>query len=89
MATWTKFTTMIGETEITLELLERGSETVGWIVRRSCNVWQAFVAPAAPGDVLDLESDGTLVGIFPDDDTARQAVLDDLAITAPTLLRIA
>jgi hypothetical protein len=87
MATWTTFTAMIGNTEIRLDLLEQHAATAGWIVRRSCNVWQAFRAPLILGDCVDLETDGELVGIFSDDETARQAVVDAVGIDEPQILR--
>lgn len=87
MATWTTFTAMMRNTEIRLDLLETNAATAGWVVRRSCNVFQAFRAPRIVCTVCDLERDGEMVGIFPDVDAARQAILDALGIVEPTLLR--
>jgi hypothetical protein len=79
---------MIGNSEIRLDLLEQHAATVGWIVRRSCNVFQAFTAPRPMADVVDLRRDGKMVGIYPDDESARDAVLVAAGITEPQLLRV-
>jgi hypothetical protein len=84
MATWKTFTAMIANTEIELDLLEQNAATVGWVVRRSCNVWQAFRSPYRDADVLDLENDGDFVGIFPSGDDARRAVLEALGLPETT-----
>ncbi len=85
MNTWTPITAMVGTTEILLDLLDVDGRTAGWIVRRSCNVFQAFVPPEKPENdqVVELENDGELVGIFPDQELARQAIIDHLEIKGP------
>lgn len=78
---------MTGKTEIRLDMLESDGITAGWIVCRACNVYQAFKQPAANDDqVVDLMCGGELVGIYPNLEDARDAVLDSLGITEPQLV---
>ncbi len=55
---------MIAGEYVRLDLAESGGKTAGWVVRRACNVYQAFKPSTRRPDsgVVDLMSDGVLVG---------------------------
>jgi hypothetical protein len=89
MDTWQTYDMDIDDTEIRLETLDRDGKIAGWIVRRACNVFQAYLPAAAlpiPEDgqahdaVVDLLTDGRLVGQAGDSDGARQLIQDALGI---------
>lgn len=54
----------IGGNYVRLDLANQGGKTAGWVVRRACNIYQAFKPPGSPPDsgVVDLLTDGVLVG---------------------------
>lgn len=86
MGTWNTFTAMTSAAEIRVDLLEHGGQTAGWIVRRSCGVWMAWLRPPGPErEALDLERDGLFLGVAPEAEDARQLVLDALGIAEPQL----
>ena len=76
------FDTVIGSDTFRVSTLKLDRRTAGWVVRRGCNAWFAYVPdPVRPvGGVVNLLSDGILVGQYPDEYDAKQALLDDLAI---------
>lgn len=89
MDTWRIYDMNIDETEIRLETLDRDGLIAGWVVRRACNVFQAYLPPSAlpiPEDglahdaVVDLLTDGRLIGQAGDSDDARQLIQDALGI---------
>lgn len=92
MFIWTTFHTMIDGAKIRLDMLEQHGKTAGWIVRRACNVYQAFTpSPVRPVDgVVDLLTDGVLIGQACDSDGARRLIEEALDIedtsTNPVLI---
>lgn len=82
MATWNQFHTVINGTKIRLDMLDEGGQTAGWVVRRACNVYQAYKPnPTRPDDgVVDLLTDGILVGQAGDPEGARQMLEQDLGM---------
>lgn len=84
MFIWNQFHTVIEGTKIRLDMLDQDGITAGWIVRRACNVYQAFKPPGSRPDsgVVDLLTDGCLVGQASDPEAARAMLEDELAIGA-------
>lgn len=89
MDTWRPYEMNIDETKIRLETLDHDGKIAGWIVRRACNVVQAYLPPSAlpiPEDgvahdaVVDLLTDGRLIGVADDFEGARQLIQDALGI---------
>lgn len=89
MATWQQYDIMQNGENIRLDTLDLSGKTAGWVVRRSCNVYQAFrpTRYRPESGVVDLLQDGFLVGIFPNGDDAQRAVLDELGIRGPVEYR--
>ena len=83
MFIWTTFHTVMDGTKIRLDMLDQDGVTAGWIVRRACNVYQAFKPPGSRPDsgVVDLLTDGCLVGQAGDAEGARLLLQDELAIS--------
>lgn len=78
--------------EIRLEMLDTTAGlTVGWVVCRACNVYQAYAPPRCrPNDdgVVDLLRDGVLLGQVSDAAEARELVLESVAkLVAENLFR--
>lgn len=64
---------------IRLDLLDQDGKTAGWVVRRACNVFQAYRPPAFRPDgdgVVDLLRDGRLVGQAATADDARELLVE-------------
>ena len=82
MFIWNQFHTVIDGTKIRLDMLDQDGITAGWVVRRACNVYQAFKPPGhRPDDgVVDLLADGCLVGQAGDVEGARALLEEALAI---------
>lgn len=98
MNQWRTFYSVINDTKIRLDTLDQDGETAGWIVRRACNVFQAYLPPARPvtdengqgqDAVVNLLNDGRLLGQAGNADDARTLVEDALDIddsqTVPAL----
>lgn len=83
MRTWTTFHTVIENAEIRLDTLDSDDHLVGWVVRRGCLAFEAYVTPDDRPGVLDLLNDGVSVGIFPEVEMARDAIVTDLALEGP------
>lgn len=82
MFIWNTYHVTIHGAKIRLDTLDQHGITAGWIVRRACNVFQAFKPPATPPDsgVVDLLADGCLVGQAGDVDSARALLQDAIDI---------
>lgn len=89
MDTWRTYDIVIDNTNIRLETLDRDSKIAGWIVHRACNVFHAYLPPSClpiPEDglahdaVVDLLTDGRMIGQAPDSDGARALIQDALGI---------
>jgi len=64
---------------IRLDLLEQDGRTAGWVVRRACDVFQAYTPPGFRPDgdgVVDLLRDGRLVGQAATAGDARELVVE-------------
>lgn len=75
MTTWTTIHTMQQGRRIRLDFAEQHGKTVGWVVRRACDVFQAFRMPEDPPEVLDLLADGELIGQAANVHDARDLVI--------------
>ncbi|MCK5496144.1 MAG: hypothetical protein KAI80_07025 [Hyphomicrobiaceae bacterium] len=82
MATWTTHHTVINGDNIRLDLLDQQGKTIGWVVRRACNVYQAYRPHPSPPDsgVVDLLRDGVLIGQAGDVHGARDLVQEALRL---------
>ena len=67
---------MIENQKIRLDILETDGLTAGWIVRRACNAFQAFVPSGVRPEsgVVDLLTDGLLIGQACDLEGARDLI---------------
>ena len=83
MFIWQTFHTVIDGTKIRLDMLDQGGQTAGWVVRRACNVYQVFKPPTVRPDsgVVDLLTDGVLVGQAATPEGARELLQEELAIS--------
>jgi len=78
------FDTVIGSDKFRVSTLQAGEKTAGWVVRRACNAYFAY-RPSRyrpPDGVVNLLTDGELVGQFSSDYEAKAALLDDVGITS-------
>ncbi len=89
MDTWRTYEIVIDKNNIRLETLDRDGKIAGWIVHRACNVFHAYLPPSClpvPEDgldhdaVVDLLTDGRMIGQAPDSDGARSLIEDALGI---------
>jgi len=76
------FDTVINHRRYTVSTLNLDSRTAGWVVRRGCNIWFAYVpSRSRPEDgVVNLLTDGVCIGQYPDEYDAKSGLLDELAI---------
>lgn len=79
---WETFHTMIAGEYVRIDVAELGGLTAGWVVRRACNVYQAFKPSLRRPDsgVVDLLTDGVLIGQASSADDARAILVDQLGI---------
>jgi len=89
MNTWATNHMIIEGTKYRLDTLTADGKIAGWIVRRACNVFHAYLPPArlnTPEDglghdaVVDLLADGRLLGAAPDVEGARQLIENELDV---------
>ncbi len=76
------FDTVIGHEKFRLSTLQAGELTAGWVVRRACNAYFAYRPSRRrlPGGVVNLLTDGELVGQFSNDYDAKAALVEALGI---------
>lgn len=78
MHTWTTITTMQLDRHIRLDFAEQHGKTVGWVVRRASDVYQAYRLPecddSADFEVVDLLNDGELIGVADNERDAKDLV---------------
>lgn len=75
--------TVIGSEKIRIVTLNAGEKTAGWVVRRACNAYLSYKpSQRRPDDgVVNLLTDGVLIGQFSNDYDAERALLDEFGIT--------
>lgn len=93
MTTWETFHTMIAGEYLRLDIADQGGKTAGWVVRRACNVYQAFKPSARRPEsgVVDLLVDGVLLGQAGNAEDARELLVSELGLedSAPVETKIA
>lgn len=91
--TWEIFHTMIAGEYVRLDIADLDGLTAGWVVRRACNVYQAFKPSSRRPEsgVVDLLSDGVMIGQAGNADDARAILVDELGIppAAPVSTKVA
>lgn len=89
MKAWTTYYAVINEAKIRLDTLDLDGKTAGWVVRRACNVFQAYLPPTRPvtpedgqghDAVVDLLRDGVLLGQAGDMEGAHKLIQDALGL---------
>lgn len=77
MTTWTTIHTMQQGRRIRLDFADQHGDTVGWVVRRACDVYQAYRMPDSDTvpEVVDLLEDGELIGVADNVHDARDLVI--------------
>lgn len=84
--TWETFHTMIAGEYVRLDIADLDGLTAGWVIRRACNVYQAFKPSVRRPDsgVVDLLTDGVMIGQAGSAHDARAILIDELGLSPAT-----